>query len=262
MIRTEHLTKHYGDFVALDDVSFEIAQGEIVGLLGPNGAGKSTTMRILSCSMPATAGEAYVADFDVHTQSMDVRRGLGYMPEIPPLYMHMTVQEYLMFVSKIKGVPRRLRKERVEYAIERCGLVEMRRRLTRALSKGYRQRTGLAQAIVHDPPVLILDEPTNGLDPRQIVEIRQLIKDLAGEHTVLLSTHILPEVTMTCERVVILNKGRVLADEKLETLTAEYGLEEVFIRLVTKADAEAELANGMDAGQTDRTDNGNGVTDD
>jgi len=221
MIEVQNLTKRYGSFTAIRDVSFSVAPGEIVGFLGPNGAGKSTTMRILSCFMPASGGTAKVAGYDVFRESMEVRRRIGYLPESVPLYNDMRVAPYLDFVAEVKGVPRSARKRRVADVMERCLIADVQNRLIRNLSKGYRQRVGLAQAIVSDPHVLILDEPTIGLDPKQIVGIRQLIKSLAGAHTVILSTHILPEVSMVCEAVIIINRGRVVASGPLDRLMQE-----------------------------------------
>ncbi len=209
MIQVENLTKYFGPVMAIDRVTFEVDQGEIVGFLGLNGAGKTTTMRILTSYLPATSGIARVAGFDVMTQSLDVRRNIGYLPESVPLYPEMRVDEYIMFRAKLKGVPRRERIRRVEYCLERCRLKEVRRRLIGTLSKGYRQRVGLADAMVHDPAIFILDEPTSGLDPMQIRETLALIKELGDSHTILLSTHILPEVEAICERVIIIAGGRV-----------------------------------------------------
>src|SRR6185369_2858473 len=222
MIDVHGLTKQYGPVTAIRDVSFAVAPGEIVGFLGPNGAGKSTTMRILSCFMPATGGSARVAGFDVFRESMEVRRRIGYLPENVPLYTDLRVAPYLDFVAEVKGVPRSARKKRVAEVMDRCLITEMQHRLIRNLSKGYRQRVGLAQAIVSDPHVLILDEPTIGLDPRQIAEIRALIKSLAGEHTVILSTHILPEVSMVCSSVVIINKGVIVAQGPIDMLVEQF----------------------------------------
>lgn len=221
MIEIEHLSKVYGNNIALDDVTFSVEKGEILGLLGPNGAGKTTTMRILSGYLPATKGTARIAGFDVHEQSMAVRRSIGYLPESPPLYLDMTVQSYLSFVARIKGVAAGDRAMRVNTAIDRCNLKEKRRVLIRKLSKGFRQRVGIAQAIVHNPPAIILDEPTVGLDPRQIIEVRNLIKSLAGDHTIILSTHILPEVSMTCDRVTIINQGKAIATNTPDNLMAQ-----------------------------------------
>jgi len=211
MIQVEHLTKRYGPVTAVSDVSFSVDKGKIVGFLGPNGAGKSTTMKILSCFMPASGGTARVAGYDVFSQSLDVRRRIGYLPENAPLYTDLPVSSYLEFVAEIKGVGRRERRARVDEVMERCFITDMRRRLIGRLSKGYRQRVGLAQALLGNPEVLILDEPTIGLDPKQIAEIRSLIRSLAGQHTVILSTHILPEVSMVCDGVIIINRGRIVA---------------------------------------------------
>jgi len=220
VIEVRHLSRNFGAVKAIEDVTFDVRKGEIVGFLGPNGAGKTTTMRILTGYIPATSGTAKVAGFDVQEQSLEVRKRIGYMPENPPLYGDMTVESYLHFVAKIKGVDGKLRKRNVEKVMEQVEIKDVRHRLIRTLSKGYKQRVGLAQALVHDPEVLILDEPTIGLDPKQIREVRTLIKNLAGEHTVILSTHILPEVSMTCERVIIINKGRIVAEDTPDNLTA------------------------------------------
>jgi ABC-2 type transport system ATP-binding protein len=221
MIEVEHLSKTYGSTSAIDDVTFTVEPGEILGFLGPNGAGKTTTMRILSGYLPASSGTAKVAGFEVHENLMAVRQQIGYLPETPPLYPDMSVEGFLHFVARIKGVSNGDRPQQVVSAMERCNLMEKRQTLIRKLSKGFRQRVGIAQAIVHDPPAIILDEPTVGLDPRQIIEVRNLIKNLAGDHTVILSTHILPEVSMTCSRVAIINKGRVVATGSPETLMAQ-----------------------------------------
>jgi ABC-2 type transport system ATP-binding protein len=221
MIEVDNLTKVYGDFTAIRDVSFRVEPGEILGFLGPNGAGKTTSMRILAGYLPATAGTARVAGYDVGEQSMAVRQRIGYLPETPPLYRDMTVEAYLHFVAEIKGVAAGDRRQAVDRAIARCNLEEKRRDLIRKLSKGFKQRVGIAQALVHDPPVIILDEPTVGLDPKQIIDVRNLIKGLAGEHTIVLSTHILPEVSMTCDRVVIINRGQVAATGTPAELTAQ-----------------------------------------
>jgi len=222
MIEVQNLTKHYGPVTAIRDVSFSVAPGEIVGFLGPNGAGKTTAMRILACFMPATSGVARVAGYDVFRQSMEVRRRIGYLPENVPLYTDMRVAPYLDFVAEVKGVGRAERRRRVAEVMERCLITEVQGRLIGTLSKGYRQRVGLAQAIVSDPEVLILDEPTIGLDPKQITEIRSLIKSLAGRHTVILSTHILPEVSMVCGGVVIINKGSIVAQGPIDTLVQQF----------------------------------------
>jgi ABC-2 type transport system ATP-binding protein len=221
MIEVEHLSKIYGSTAAIEDVTFSVQSGEIMGFLGPNGAGKTTTMRILSGYLPASNGTAKIAGIEVHENSMAVRQKIGYLPETPPLYPDMSVEGFLKFVAEIKGVPRADRLKRVDYALDRCNLTDRRKTLIRKLSKGYRQRVGLAQAIVHDPPVIILDEPTIGLDPKQIIDVRNLIKSLAGDHTVILSTHILSEVSMTCNRVAIINQGKIVATGSPEILTKE-----------------------------------------
>lgn len=219
MIEVEHLSKYYGPVTAIRDLSFRVEEGEILGFLGPNGAGKTSTMRILTGFMPASRGRVTVAGFDVMTQPLEVRRRVGYLPENVPLYREMTVSGYLHFVAEVKGVTRRERVGKVETVMELCGVHDMARRLIGNLSKGYRQRVGLAQALLNDPPVLILDEPTVGLDPRQIIDIRQMVKNLRHTHTVILSTHILPEVSMTCDRVVIINGGQVIAIDTPDNLT-------------------------------------------
>jgi len=218
MIEVEGLTKRYGRATAVDGVSFRVERGEILGFLGPNGAGKTTTMRILTCYLPPTEGTARVAGYDVFAQPMEVKKRVGYLPETPPLYPDMSVAEYLDFCARIKGVAAKERRKRVADAIEKCRVGDVRHTLIAKLSKGYRQRVGLAQAILHNPEVLILDEPTAGLDPKQIIETRELIRALGGSHTVILSTHILPEVSMTCGRVVIINKGRVVAEDTPDNL--------------------------------------------
>lgn len=221
MIEVDHLSKRYGHTVAIDDVTFTVEQGEILGFLGPNGAGKTTTMRILAGYLPASAGTARIAGFDVHEDSMAVRQRIGYLPETPPLYLDMTVTGFLNFVASIKGVSAGERPQRVQTAMQRCGLSDRPHTLIRKLSKGYRQRVGIAQAIVHDPPAIILDEPTVGLDPRQIAEVRSLIRQLAGDHTVILSTHILPEVSATCDRVAIIHQGRIVSTDRPAALMAQ-----------------------------------------
>ncbi len=239
MIEVQHVSKRYGRVTAVDDVSFRVERGEILGFLGPNGAGKTTTMRILTGYMPATDGKALVAGFDVFTHPLEAKRRTGYLPETPPLYPDMTVREYLDFVARIKGVPSGERKMRVGHVMDRTRVADMADRHCSKLSKGYRQRVGLAQAMIHNPDVLILDEPTAGLDPKQIIETRQLIRDLAGTHTIVLSTHILPEVAQTCQRVVIINKGRVVAVDTPEALTARLkGSETMFVQIDAAADAE------------------------
>jgi ABC-2 type transport system ATP-binding protein len=213
MIEVANLTKRYAGYRAVNGLTFSVGKGEIVGLLGPNGAGKTTIMRILSCYMPATSGTARVAGFDVFTQADEVRRHIGYMPENNPLHREMRVREYLKFRARLKGLDRVESRERVDIVMQQCGLGEVSKRVIGHLSKGFQQRVGLADALVHEPDLIILDEPTSGLDPNQIRSVRQLIKELAGKHTVLLSTHILPEVEMMCSRVLILHEGRMLADD-------------------------------------------------
>ena len=220
-IEVEHLSKVYGANVAIEDVHFSVDAGEIIGFLGPNGAGKTTTMRILAGYLPATTGTARIAGYDVHRNSMQVRRRIGYLPETPPLYTDMTVKGFLHFVAKIKGIRAGDRQSKVQNAMTRCQLIDKENIIIRKLSKGYRQRVGIAQAIVHEPPVIILDEPTVGLDPRQIIEVRNLIKSLAGEHTIILSTHILPEASMICDRVTIINRGKVVTTNTPSDLQAE-----------------------------------------
>ncbi|HZT78091.1 MAG TPA: ABC transporter ATP-binding protein [Vicinamibacterales bacterium] len=232
MIEVQHLTKRYGRVTAVEDVSFRVERGEILGFLGPNGAGKTTTMRILTGYMPATEGKALVAGFDVFDEPIEAKRRTGYLPETPPLYPDMTVAEYLSFVAKIKGVPAAGRADRIRAVMDRTRVTDMAQRQCGKLSKGYKQRVGLAQAIIHNPDVLILDEPTAGLDPKQIIETRQLIKELAGTHTIILSTHILPEVSQTCQRVVIINKGKVVAVDTPQNLTARLrGSETMYIQI-------------------------------
>lgn len=218
MIDMQNITKYYGNFRAVNNLNLHVDKGEILGLLGPNGAGKTTAMRILTCFLPATSGTVKVANFDIETDSIEVKRRLGYLPETPPVYPEMTVESYLKFVAQIKEIPYRRLWERINYVVERIGLEEHRNRIIGTLSKGYRQRVGLAQALIHNPDVLVLDEPTVGLDPMQIIEIRNLIKDLAQDHTIILSTHILPEVSMTCNRVVIINEGEITAEDTIENL--------------------------------------------
>lgn len=218
MIQVENLTKYYGQMRALDALSFEVNRGEILGFLGPNGAGKTTTMRILTGYMPPSAGTAQVAGYDVFQNSLEVRRRIGYLPETVPLYREMYVQDYLDFVASIRGVAKR--KQAIDRVLTACDIGDVRNKLIGKLSKGYRQRVGLAQALIHNPEVLILDEPTIGLDPRQILGVRELIKRLGGEHTIILSTHILPEVSQVCQRVLIINRGRIVAEDTPERLTS------------------------------------------
>ncbi len=221
MIEVNGLTKNYGDVAAIEGVTFRAEEGQILGFLGPNGAGKTTTMRILTCFQPPSSGTASVGGFDVVEQSMEVRKRIGYLPEHPPVYNDMTVRSYLRFVGKIKGIPSAQLAGRVDVTMEMTGTAHVHNTVIGHLSKGYKQRVGLAQALVHDPAVLILDEPTVGLDPKQIIEIREVIKGLGGDHTVILSTHILPEVNLTCERVVIINNGRIAGEGTPESLTAQ-----------------------------------------
>lgn len=242
MIEVQHLTKRYGPFTAVNDINFTVERGEILGFLGPNGAGKTTTMRVLTGYMPPTEGKAIVAGFDVSDQPIEAKRRTGYLPETPPLYPDMTVVDYLTFVARIKGVPRGDRKKRVDTAMERTRVADMASRHCGKLSKGYKQRVGLAQAILHNPEVLILDEPTAGLDPKQIIQTRALIKELAGDHTIILSTHILPEVSQTCQRVVIINKGRVVAVDTPENLTAKVSGSATMYVQVDSAGADATSA--------------------
>ena len=232
MIEVQHLTKRYGPVTAVDDISFSVERGEILGFLGPNGAGKTTTMRVLTGYMPPTEGKAIVAGYDVFEHPIEAKRRTGYLPETPPLYPDMTVGEYLSFVARIKGVPRAERKARIGEMLEKTRIADMANRACGKLSKGYRQRVGLAQALMHNPDVLILDEPTAGLDPKQIIETRQLIKALAGDHTIILSTHILPEVSQTCQRVVIINRGRVVAVDTPDNLTSRLrGSETMYVQV-------------------------------
>jgi len=243
MIEVEGLCKRYGDVVAVDGVSFSVDRGEVVGFLGPNGAGKTTTMRMLTGFLPPSDGSASIAGHDIFLDSLGARRSVGYLPESPPLYPEMRVRDYVDYVAAIKDLPRRSRKEAVDRALERCGLADVRSRVIGTLSKGYRQRVGLAQAIVHDPPVLILDEPTVGLDPIQIGEIRALIAELASgdaQHTVVLSSHILAEVSAICRRIIMINQGRKTVDAPIEELTADgRSLDALFARETTRDMAAA-----------------------
>lgn len=260
MIKVENLTRYYGNYPAIENVTFNVEKGEILGFLGPNGAGKSTTMRILTCYLPATSGKATVAGFDVFEQSMEVRKRIGYLPEQPPLYPDLTVDTYLDFVAKIKGVPARERKRAIDEVVSKVGLEEVRKRTIRKLSKGFKQRVGLAQALVHNPEVLILDEPTVGLDPKQIIEVRELIKSLAGKHTVILSTHILPEVSMTCQRVVIIDRGHVVAEDTPENLSAKVKSAERIVVEVEGPPQEVQSRLGQIEGVKKVTlDNANGT---
>ena len=243
MIEVQHLTKRYGPVTAVNDVSFTVERGEILGFLGPNGAGKTTTMRVLTGYMPPSEGKAIVAGYDVFEQPIEAKRRTGYLPETPPLYPEMTVREYLTFVARIKGVPRKESKARIGEMMKKTRIDDVADRHCGKLSKGYRQRVGLAQALLHNPEVLILDEPTAGLDPKQIIETRQLIKGLAGDHTIILSTHILPEVSQTCQRIVIINKGKVVAVDTPDNLTSRLrGSETMYLQVDAQgADAAAVL---------------------
>jgi ABC-2 type transport system ATP-binding protein len=232
MIQVNHLTKMYGARTAVNNLSFEIQKGEIVGFLGPNGAGKSTTMKILTGFMPATSGKAVIAGFDVFENATDVKRNVGYLPETPPVYLEMQVDDYLAFSARLHQVPSAKIKKAVDQVLEKTALGSVRKRLIGNLSKGFRQRVGLAQAMIHNPQVLILDEPTVGLDPKQIIEIRELIKGLAGDHTVILSSHILPEVTATCQRIIVINQGQIVAEDTLDRLTTRLKKGLIFSMLV------------------------------
>jgi ABC-2 type transport system ATP-binding protein len=223
MITVKSLTKRYAHNTAVDQISFEVQKGQIVGFLGPNGAGKTTTMRMLTCFLTPSGGTASVAGFDIFEQPLEVKKRIGYLPETPPLYPEMRTTEYLYFVGQIKGLSGAKLRSRVDYAIERCAVIDVKNKLLGKLSRGYRQRVGLAQAIIHNPDVLILDEPTAGLDPKQINETRTLIKGLAGDHTIILSTHILPEVSQTCEQVIIINKGKIVATDSVSNLQNRAG---------------------------------------
>ena len=247
MIEVEHLSKVYNGRKAIDDVSFNVDKGDVLGFLGPNGAGKTTTMRILTCYMPSTEGTARIAGYDVFEESLEVRKRIGYLPENPPLYPEMSVESYLGFVAKIKGTPSIQCKSQIEKVVEECSIGDVRKRIVRKLSKGYKQRVGLAQALLNDPEVLILDEPTIGLDPKQIHEVRSLIKNLASTRTVILSTHILPEVSMTCNRVVIINEGKVVAMDTPEGLAAQMkGAERIALTVDGPLEAIREKIRAID----------------
>jgi len=246
MISVQGLSKRYARNVAVDNISFEVQKGQIVGFLGPNGAGKTTTMRVLTCFLPPTSGTANVAGFDVQKSPMEVKRRIGYLPETPPLYPDMEVSDYLTFVGKLKGIPSGELKRRTDEAMDRCAVADVRKKLIGKLSKGYRQRVGIAQAIIHNPDVLILDEPTSGLDPKQIHETRALIQGLSGDHTIVLSTHILPEVESICQNVVIISKGKVVATDTVQNLTNRLrGSEAIAIEVEPRAGA-------LDAGTVQR----------
>src|SRR5271156_544313 len=240
MITVKELTKRYARNTAVDHISFEVAKGQIVGFLGPNGAGKTTTMRMLTCFLPPTSGSATVAGYDVLEQPLEVKKRIGYLPETPPLYPEMETGEYLTFVGKLKGLSKADLGKRVDYVCERCAVADVREKLISKLSKGYRQRIGLAQAIIHNPDVLILDEPTAGLDPKQINETRDLIKSLAGDHTIILSTHILPEVEQTCEQVIIINKGKLVATDSVRNLQARTRGAETLLLEIAGRDGQPE----------------------
>ena len=262
MIEVDHLTKRYGAFTAVDDISFEVGKGEIVGFLGPNGAGKTTTMRVLTCFLPATEGTARIGGYDIFEHPLEVKRRIGYLPELPPLYRDMRVHAYLKFIAKIKGVAPSDAERRIDAAMAQCGLADRAHQLIGQVSKGYRQRVGLAQAILHDPEGIIMDEPTPGLDPNQIIEVRHLIRELAHERTVILSTHILPEVEMTCNRVIIIHEGKIVAVDTPENLTAELrGTARFFVRVSGDVDAASRAIAGIEGiGEVTRTGEGLAVT--
>ena len=259
MIEVSHLSKMYGPRSAIQDISFSVTKGEIVGFLGPNGAGKTTTMKILTGFMPASSGTASIAGHDVFKDPMSVKRNLGYLPETPPVYLEMTVEKYVEFAAALHEVPKNKIKNATSTAIEKTALGDVKNRIIGNLSKGYRQRVGLAQAIVHNPKVLILDEPTVGLDPKQIIEIRNLIKSFAGDHTVILSSHILPEVTATCQRIIVINKGKIVAQDTLEHLNAHLRKGNVYNLVVKTASAEAVGALKSIQGVADVHSQGNRV---
>lgn len=240
MIDVQQVTKRYGQHTAIDRVTFSVTKGEVLAFLGPNGAGKTTTMRILTCFIPATEGKATVAGFDCADQPQVVKRRIGYLPETPPVYLELTVSEYLQFVGRLRGLSGSALSTSMAREVERLGLGQVQHRLIGNLSRGYRQRVGLAQALLHDPPVLILDEPTVGLDPKQIIEIRELIKSLAGSHSVILSTHILPEATAVCQRVVIISGGRIVAEDTPDQLSARLRHSEKVALTLKQAPADAE----------------------
>jgi gliding motility-associated transport system ATP-binding protein len=251
MIEVQQLTKRYGELTAINNISFSVASGQILGFLGPNGSGKTTTMRIITGFMPASSGTVKVAGFDIFDDSFEARKRIGYLPENPPLYNDMTVASYLRFVAKIKGMRKADIADALDRVLHRCGLSSVIDRVTGHLSKGFRQRVGLAQAIIHNPQVLVLDEPTVGLDPQQIIEIRSLIKELAGAHTVVLSTHILPEVAQVCEKVVIISSGRVVMEDAMTNLTQGKSLEDVFLQAISQDEPErsAQQSQGAEVAQ-------------
>jgi ABC-2 type transport system ATP-binding protein len=263
MIEVQHLTKRYGPVTAVNDVTFRVESGEVLGFLGPNGAGKTTTMRVITGYMPPTDGQVLVAGYNILDKPLEAKRRTGYLPETPPLYPDMTVREYLTFVARIKGVPGREVASRVGEAMQKTRVTDVAGRHCAKLSKGYRQRVGLAQAMLHNPEVLVLDEPTAGLDPKQIIETRQLIRDLGGSHTIVLSTHILPEVSQTCQRVVIINNGRVVAIDTPDNLTARLrGAETMYLQVVAPIDGIQAVLGGI-AGVTRvaATSSGDGLLD-
>jgi len=232
LIEVNNLTRFYGNHPAITNISFNVQKGEVLGFLGPNAAGKTTTMRILTCYMPATSGTAKIAGFDVFENSMEVRKRIGYLPENPPLYLDMTVESYLDFVAKIKGVEPKQREKSIDRVLDLTSIADLRKTIIAKLSKGYRQRVGLAQALIHNPEVLILDEPTVGLDPKQIIEVRKLIRGLGGEHTIILCSHILPEVSQTCGRVLIIDEGKVVAEDTPDNLTERLqSSEKIFVQV-------------------------------
>ncbi|MGH7901758.1 MAG: ATP-binding cassette domain-containing protein [Thermodesulfobacteriota bacterium] len=241
MIRVKNVTKRYGNIVAIDDISFQVDKGDVLGFLGPNGAGKTTTMRIITGYMPPTDGEVFLGDCNLMEKPLEAKKQIGYLPENLPLYNDLTVESYLDFVADIKNVSGRDKKNRKESVMERCGILDVRNRIIGHLSKGYRQRVGIAQALINDPTILVLDEPTIGLDPKQITEIRELIKSLAGDRTVILSTHMLQEVNMICTRVVIINKGRIVLEESLDNLTRGFqGSNNLILKIRYKDDQVKE----------------------
>ncbi len=241
MIHVEHLTKRYGDLIAVNDISFSLQEGDIVGFLGPNGAGKSTTMKIITGCLAADSGSVEIAGYDILKNPNEAKRFIGYLPEVPPLYDEMTVSAYLDYVADLKDVPKKRKKSLKDMAVQECGLEKVYRRLIKHLSKGYRQRVGIAQAIINDPAILILDEPTIGLDPKQVKEIRELIKGLTGKRTVILSTHIIYEVTMICQKVIIINEGKIAAIDTLDNLTSEVGKTKIVLRVKGKEDLTSRL---------------------
>ena len=241
MIQINNLTKRYGEFLAVDDISFNVEKGKILGFLGPNGAGKTTTMRIITGFMPPSEGNVTISGYDVLDEPLLTKNKIGYLPETPPLYLDMTVSEYLNFAGLLKQIPNQKINAAVDNACSKVDINDVKNKVIKALSKGYKQRVGLAQAIIHDPEVLILDEPTIGLDPIQIREVRDLIKSLAGNHTIVLSTHILPEVDMTCDEVVIIKKGKIIAQDTPKNLSKKMNkssLEEIFIDLISESRSE------------------------